>query len=156
MELFLKDESSTYKLGRSIAKIVEKMGFCPFLFQGELGTGKTTLIKAIVKNLKGGEKAEVSSPSFNIFNIYPTVPETIHIDLYRCSDDIEEEIFEYLYSDEFFVLLEWPDHLPKELWPEEYLLFLLKFDHEGRRVSFVWKGEKAKRLCREIFSSYPF
>ena len=52
--------------------------------EGELGAGKTTLVRGLVEALPGGQDAEVASPSFNLVNLYPTQPETAHVDLYRC------------------------------------------------------------------------
>ncbi|WP_242204667.1 tRNA (adenosine(37)-N6)-threonylcarbamoyltransferase complex ATPase subunit type 1 TsaE [Aestuariivivens insulae] len=82
------------------------------LFQGEMGAGKTTLIKAIVKAL--GSQDEVNSPTFSIVNEYESNNGIIyHFDLYRIKD-IEEAynfgIEDYLYSDGW-ILIEWPDKI---------------------------------------------
>ena len=82
------------------------------LIYGEMGVGKTTLIKQIVKSL--GSHDEVTSPTFSIVNEYHTENEVIyHFDFYRI-DDIEEAynfgVEEYLYSNNWCII-EWPDRV---------------------------------------------
>ncbi|WP_406683867.1 tRNA (adenosine(37)-N6)-threonylcarbamoyltransferase complex ATPase subunit type 1 TsaE [Seonamhaeicola sp. MEBiC1930] len=80
-----------------------------FLY-GDMGVGKTTLIKSLAKFL--GSNDEVSSPTFSIVNEYEAGQEIIyHFDLYRIKD-LEETynfgIEDYLYSDNW-VIVEWPE-----------------------------------------------
>ncbi|MCB9246481.1 MAG: tRNA (adenosine(37)-N6)-threonylcarbamoyltransferase complex ATPase subunit type 1 TsaE [Flavobacteriales bacterium] len=81
-----------------------------FLFKGDLGSGKTTLIKAIGREL--GVEHEMSSPTFGLVNAYRSkAGELYHFDLYRIRD-VEEMldlgIDEYLDSGAF-CFLEWPE-----------------------------------------------
>ncbi|WP_242158425.1 tRNA (adenosine(37)-N6)-threonylcarbamoyltransferase complex ATPase subunit type 1 TsaE [Aestuariivivens sediminis] len=90
------------------------------LFKGEMGAGKTTLIKSFVKALESDD--EVSSPTFSIVNEYESRQGTIyHFDLYRI-EDIEEVynfgIEDYLNSDSW-ILIEWPE-LIKEMIFEKF------------------------------------
>lgn len=82
------------------------------LFYGNMGVGKTTLIKQIVKIL--GSADEVKSPTFSIVNEYHSKNEIIyHFDFYRIND-IEEAynfgVEEYLYSNNWCII-EWPDKI---------------------------------------------
>ncbi|MDU8887122.1 tRNA (adenosine(37)-N6)-threonylcarbamoyltransferase complex ATPase subunit type 1 TsaE [Yeosuana sp. MJ-SS3] len=82
------------------------------LLYGNMGVGKTTLIKQIVKSL--GSADEVTSPTFSIVNEYHTKSEIIyHFDFYRIND-IEEAynfgVEEYLYSNNWCII-EWPDKI---------------------------------------------
>ena len=82
------------------------------LFYGDMGVGKTTLIKAILKIL--GSTDEVSSPTFSIVNEYKTERSCVyHFDLYRI-ENIEEAydfgIEDYLDS-EYWKFIEWPEKL---------------------------------------------
>jgi len=107
-----------------LAQVAEKLA--PFLpndgvvvFQGEMGAGKTTLIKEICKRL--GVEDNVSSPTFGLVNVYHKNHGGIinHIDLYRLEDEREAEeagIFD-LFSQAGLSLIEWPeriaDYLPQ-------------------------------------------
>ena len=89
------------------------------LFYGEMGVGKTTLIKTIVKQL--GSEDEVSSPTFSIVNEYKLDDGKIyHFDLYRIKD-LEEAynfgIEDYLDS-ENWKLIEWPEKVKPILFDD--------------------------------------
>ncbi|MGJ5640809.1 tRNA (adenosine(37)-N6)-threonylcarbamoyltransferase complex ATPase subunit type 1 TsaE [Formosa sp. S-31] len=89
------------------------------LFYGEMGSGKTTLIKALVEALGGTD--EVSSPTFSIVNEYQVNNDLVyHFDLYRIEDEEEAYNFgieDYLSSDAW-MFIEWPERL-KDLLEEE-------------------------------------
>ena len=80
------------------------------LFVGEVGAGKTTLIKEVCQQL--GVEDEVSSPTYSLVNEYRSDEGTIyHMDLYRLNSALEmyeAGIIEYLESDSI-CLVEWPD-----------------------------------------------
>ncbi|MDB2463102.1 tRNA (adenosine(37)-N6)-threonylcarbamoyltransferase complex ATPase subunit type 1 TsaE [Algibacter sp.] len=91
-------------------QIIENAKSKTLLFYGDMGVGKTTLIKTIVAIL--GCKDEVNSPTFSVINEYSLNNEKIyHFDLYRIND-IEETynfgIEDYLDSD-FWKVIEWPE-----------------------------------------------
>ncbi|RZS93709.1 tRNA (adenosine(37)-N6)-threonylcarbamoyltransferase complex ATPase subunit type 1 TsaE [Aquimarina brevivitae] len=93
-------------------KIIDYVPHKTLLFYGDMGTGKTTLIKEICKVL--GVKEGVSSPTFSIVNEYSSDQGAIyHFDLYRMED--EEEAYqmgieEYLDSGNW-IFIEWPERL---------------------------------------------
>lgn len=80
-----------------------------FVFYGNLGAGKTTLIKTLCQQL--GYKGDVTSPTFSLVNHYTTLEIDIyHMDLYRLKDEeeaLEIGIEEYLYSGAY-CFIEWP------------------------------------------------
>lgn len=96
-----------------IAKqLIENAKTKTLLFYGDMGVGKTTLIKTIVKVL--GSSDEVCSPTFSIVNEYKLNDDKIyHFDLYRIND-IEEVynfgIEDYLDSD-YWKFIEWPEKI---------------------------------------------
>jgi tRNA threonylcarbamoyladenosine biosynthesis protein TsaE len=93
-----------------------------WLFKGELGTGKTTLIKAVCKQL--GVQEHVTSPTFSLINTYylPSGDPIYHLDAYRLSQ--EEEIVDMDYP--FYVetgaycFIEWPQSILQFI-PTPYL-----------------------------------
>ena len=104
------------------ADIVEKLKTTTNIaFYGNLGAGKTTLIKEICK-LMGGDDHEVRSPTFTIVNNYTwSDSEIVHIDFYRLDADEAEflGINDYFEDSDTLVFMEWPekaaDIMPKNL-----------------------------------------
>ncbi|RFZ82823.1 tRNA (adenosine(37)-N6)-threonylcarbamoyltransferase complex ATPase subunit type 1 TsaE [Mucilaginibacter terrenus] len=91
-----------------------------FLFYGDMGAGKTTLIKALCAQL--GVIDEVTSPTFSIVNEYKADGNTVyHFDFYRIKDhdealDLGYE--EYFFSDNY-CFIEWPEKI-SALIPDQY------------------------------------
>jgi tRNA threonylcarbamoyladenosine biosynthesis protein TsaE len=105
-----------------------------WLFEGQMGAGKTTLIQAIAKAL--GVSDSTSSPTYSLINEYQTTDnKTIyHFDFYRLKTEIEAldyGIEEYFYSNNI-CLCEWPSKIPN-LWPDEYLMIKIEADNTGSR-----------------------
>ena len=91
------------------------------LFYGEMGAGKTTLIKALAKSL--GVSDPTSSPTFSLVNEYQIDKENAlyHFDVYRLKSESEAYdmgIEEYLYSGHW-CFIEWAEKIPT-LIPNEY------------------------------------
>ncbi|MFD1162211.1 tRNA (adenosine(37)-N6)-threonylcarbamoyltransferase complex ATPase subunit type 1 TsaE [Hwangdonia seohaensis] len=115
-------------------KIIENATSKTLLFYGNMGVGKTTLIKALVKAL--GSDDEVSSPTFSIVNEYQIDDGLIyHFDLYRIND-IEEAynfgIEDYLDS-EHWKLIEWPEKIESVLY-EDFNTIHIDFDNRNKRI----------------------
>jgi tRNA threonylcarbamoyladenosine biosynthesis protein TsaE len=125
----------------------------PLLLEGELGAGKTTLVRGLVAALPGAERAEVSSPSFTLANVYPTRPEVAHFDLYRLEGRAApEELFEALEQAGTWVVVEWAGHLPCRDWPEHALLVAIAAGAvaDERTVTIAAAGHKAAPICDAI------
>lgn len=109
-----------------------------FCFYGNLGAGKTTLIKLICEKLNVVDT--ISSPTYPIINEYNTIDNRIiyHIDLYRLKS-IEEAlnigIEEYLYSGNL-CFIEWPDNFKSILPTTHFNVKITKFD-ESRSIEMV-------------------
>ena len=93
-----------------IENILDKNSSKIILFNGELGSGKTTLIQLICKKLKIKEK--VLSPTFNLINEYKIYKnlKVYHFDLYRIKsvqELIEIDFIDYIYSGNY-CFVEWP------------------------------------------------
>jgi tRNA threonylcarbamoyladenosine biosynthesis protein TsaE len=107
-------------------------------FYGEVGAGKTTLIKEICKQL--GIKQESSSPTFSVVNEYETKSEIIyHIDLYRLKsmdEALEIGIDEYIYSGNT-CLIEWPQCIEGLIFDEKVLCVEIEtISPESRTIAF--------------------
>ncbi|WP_026897311.1 tRNA (adenosine(37)-N6)-threonylcarbamoyltransferase complex ATPase subunit type 1 TsaE [Daejeonella oryzae] len=104
-----------------------------FLFFGDMGAGKTTLIKALCHQL--GVTDSVSSPTYSLVNEYPLSKGLIyHFDFYRIKS--QEEAFdigfeEYLYSGNY-CFIEWPEQV-KDLWPDSFVKVTIEVVSETSR-----------------------
>jgi len=104
-------------------------------FTGDLGAGKTTLIKAICEEL--GVEDIVGSPTFSIINEYrlPNKNPVYHFDCYRLNAERqlnEIGVDEYLFSGHY-CLVEWPELL-KNLLPENYVSISLTINGSDRDI----------------------
>ena len=124
------EEASKFVLKNADSKII--------LFEGEMGSGKTTLIKDLVKKL--GSQDIVSSPTFSLVNEYQTNNDTIyHFDLYRVND--EEELYNfgietYIYNDKY-VLVEWPELLKPMLQESFTVLKFETLNNNSRLINLI-------------------
>ena len=142
-KLTLRSLEDTKNLGQEMAKEIlkrkDKSAFIVFL-DGDLGTGKTTLVKEIIFAL--GIKEKVKSPTFTIIEPYELNDKNIyHIDLYRMNDPSELEIIglrEYLNESEAIIFIE---------WPEKSFGFLKKFD---LKISLKHSSEKERKCKIEL------
>lgn len=104
------------------------------LFHGEMGVGKTTLIKQLCKTL--GVTGATSSPTFSLVNEYETdVNQLIyHFDFYRLNDEVEAldmGIEDYLYSGNW-CFIEWAEKIPN-LIPETHSVLTISSLADGKR-----------------------
>ena len=104
------------------------------LFYGEMGVGKTTLIKEICKEL--GVLDNISSPTFSLVNEYQTQKneKVFHFDFYRIDDEneaLDMGIEEYFYNNDW-CLIEWPENI-KNLLPLDALEIHLTILDDGKR-----------------------
>lgn len=120
-----------------IAKdLIENVSGKILLFYGEMGSGKTTLIKELVKQL--GVEDMTSSPTFALVNEYHSEKgeRIYHFDFYRIEE--EEEAYdmgveEYLYSDNW-CLIEWPEKVENLLPLESVEIHLSIKDKDTRTI----------------------
>ena len=108
-------------------------------FYGQMGAGKTTLIKAIVKQLGGIGNA--NSPTFGIVNEYHNADEALlgyHFDFYRLNNEMEAYdlgIEDYLNSD-VWIFIEWPEKIESILPNNVAKLQIEVLDPTTRKISF--------------------
>lgn len=116
-------------------KIIAQKPHKVILFHGEMGAGKTTLIKALSKTL--GVDNATSSPTFSLVNEYEADNGDLvyHFDVYRLNSEAEAYdmgIDEYLYSGEW-CFIEWAEKIPS-LIPSEHSTVTLKVGKDGKRT----------------------
>ena len=127
-------EEETIALGERLAQDL-RPGTAVLLI-GNLGAGKTTLAKGIVKGLGAAHPEEVSSPTFTLIHEYGPGPLVYHIDLYRLDEAAQvatlglDEIFEK----KAVVLIEWGERFP-DLMPADRLEIRIDTaDGDARRI----------------------
>jgi tRNA threonylcarbamoyladenosine biosynthesis protein TsaE len=131
MNIRVKNEGELNAAASELLKFAENVK--TFLFEGDMGAGKTTLIKSLCSEL--GMKEMSSSPTYSIVNEYEyTNGKIYHFDFFRIRT--QNEAFdigfeEYLASGEF-CFIEWPQKI-SDLWPQHYLLITISEVESGLR-----------------------
>jgi len=117
----------TVAFGRRLAKFA-RPGMVIALV-GQLGAGKTQLVRGLVGGL-GGDESIVSSPTFVLMQQYPTTPMLIHIDAYRMNsmEDLESIGWSQELLDDAVTVIEWADRIADEL-PNNTLF--VRLNHAG-------------------------
>jgi len=135
----LQLEYSLPEIEKAARFVLDNIRFHVVLFDGEMGSGKTTLIKEIVKLL--GAKDEANSPTFAIVNEYHTPNQKIfHFDLYRLNDFEEALDFgieEYLDADNSYVFIEWADVIENILPANSQKIRIIVKDFQTREIQII-------------------
>ena len=128
----LADETATEALGAMLAERL-RPGDVVGLYGG-LGSGKTTLARAVLRAASGDRELIVPSPTFTLVEVYETARGTYwHFDLYRL--EAAEQVYELGWEEalaEGIVLIEWPQRLGN-LLPKHFSV-TLEVDGDGRRA----------------------
>ena len=121
--------SSIEKLDEAAQEVLQYAGaYKTLLFFGDMGAGKTTLIKAICKSL--GVNSAVSSPTFSLVNEYEYPGGLVyHFDCYRLKTPTEA--LEYLSSDSY-CFMEWPEKIADFL-PSSYLKISISHQEDPQK-----------------------
>ena len=128
-------EKDTKSISQKISNYLSK-GDIVFLY-GEMGVGKTTFIKGILKGL--GYKGDVSSPTYTLVNEYDSKYKVIHIDCYR-EENIDRwldvGIIDYLNSNNI-VIIEWAEYI-NDILPNNIINININHISEfSRKVEFL-------------------
>jgi len=136
--------SGLNQIEQAAEKILRKCsGHNIWVFKGQMGAGKTTLIKSICNQMDVIDN--VSSPTFSLLNIYQTITEDeiYHFDFYRIKDEMEAIDIgcdDYFYSGQF-CFIEWPEKIPS-LIPDRFIEISINLGKENeRKVSITAYGE---------------
>jgi tRNA threonylcarbamoyl adenosine modification protein YjeE len=145
----LANEDATRRLAVDLANLLASGDFVAL--SGDLGAGKTTLVRAMIAHLAGGVEIEVPSPTFTLVQTYDLAPfALVHADLYRLSGP--GELAELGIDDVpgAVVVMEWPDRAGDAL-PADRIEVALALDPDDaleRRVArVVGHGAAAARIA---------
>jgi len=141
MEVISHNEKATMDFGAQLAKHLNP-GDIVCLF-GDLGSGKTTLVKGLAQGLKVSPR-KVSSPTFVLMNVYEGKVPIYHFDLYR----IDGKELAGIGYEEFFYgagisVVEWAERLGKET-PKEYID--VKLTHKNEHTRLITISAHGKEL----------
>ena len=124
------------ELPQIAGKVLNQLPSKTVLFYGDMGVGKTTLIKELAKQL--GSQDPVSSPTFSLVNEYALPEDKLyHFDFYRLEDESEAYdmgVEEYLDSDHW-KFIEWPDRISSLLPQDNVSIELTKNTNGSRTLS---------------------
>ncbi len=142
MDLKIYNEEEMLDLGKALASVLAADDVVYLL--GNLGVGKTTLVRGIARAL--GYTGRVTSPTFTLMNIYNSDPPIYHFDFYRLEGgEIEDLGLDDYLERQGISLIEWPRLEAAEL-PEHALLVEIKLaeeDYERERLVHIRaEGEK--------------
>ena len=141
MRLWLEDTAATERLGAALAK--SRPPRAVVHLQGDLGAGKSTLARALLRTL--GVTGAIRSPTYTLVERYPLPDggEALHLDLYRIGDAAELEFLGIDAGDGSLWLVEWPERGGAGL-PSADLQVQLAIDGPGRRASVVAHTSQGK------------
>lgn len=147
---YCTNEQETRAFGLRLGKLLQSGDF--ICLEGNLGAGKTTLVKAIAESM-GFLASDIVSPTFTIMNTYEGLLDLYHFDLYRLRDISELEMIGFYdyYDADGVVLVEW-SNLFVQAMPEQKLTISLLVTGEGRNITLQAQGTRYEQLCQEVTS----
>jgi tRNA threonylcarbamoyladenosine biosynthesis protein TsaE len=127
-------EEDTIRLGEKLAAKLPPGAVV--LLIGNLGAGKTTLAKGIVKGLGAAEPDEVSSPTFTLVHEYGDPPRVYHVDLYRLDEarELASLGMDEILDGKAVVLIEWGERFVKFLPASRMEIRLQRMAEEERQI----------------------
>ncbi|MGF6556079.1 tRNA threonylcarbamoyladenosine biosynthesis protein TsaE [Pseudomonas sp. S30_BP2TU TE3576] len=146
--LYLADEQAMSDFGARIARITQGHGL--IFLEGNLGMGKTTLSRGIIRGL--GHVGAVKSPTFTLVEPYEIGDiRAFHFDLYRLVDPEELEflgIRDY-FEDDALCLIEWPEKGAGFL-PKPDLTITISPQDSGRSLKILSQGSRGESWCAAL------
>ena len=139
---YMADEAATLRFGGQLARHLSPG--CVVYLHGELGAGKTTLVRGLLQGL--GYTGRVKSPTYTLVESYPFEQFSVyHFDLYRLADPEE---LEYMGMRDYFtessvVLIEWPER-GGDFLPAADLDINLAYLDKGRRITCLANSDRGE------------
>lgn len=148
-QYYLKNEQATQAFAQFLANLCQPPLFITLV--GELGTGKTTLVRSLLRQL--GVTGPIKSPTYSLVDVYQLNQLNIfHFDLYRLSSPEELELIgwrDYLAEDALW-LIEWPEKAA-ELLPEIDISCHLTFVNDGRMLEISAQSQKGDKILDQLY-----
>ena len=145
-----KSVETTEQFGERLGRLLAPGDVVGFF--GELGSGKTTLIRGLAKGL-GIAPDDVKSPTFILLREYPGRVPLIHIDAYRLNGTEGAVVWEdpdWLFSPQKVTVIEWADRVGNWL-PEDALVVRMSHKSTNQRViSISAQGSRAERVVASL------
>ena len=142
--------SETIRIGKIIGSLLLAGDVVALV--GELGTGKTQLIKGLAAGMGVGKPYTITSPSFTLINEYPGKIPFYHIDLFRLETEkeVHELGLEEYWKGQGITAIEWADKIPS-LLPEEILwIYIIYTGEYTRSIEIIGKGKRYEQLIKEL------
>ncbi len=148
IERFLSDEAATARLGEDLAMALRPGDV--LALEGDLGAGKSTLARALIRALADDAALDVPSPTFTLVQSYGGRLPVHHFDLYRLSSprELDELGFGEALA-EGAALVEWPERAAG-LMPAGAVTVALLHQGEGRLARLSGEGEGFARMARSL------
>ncbi len=134
LEVITSSPEETTALGRRLAAQLRAPAL--ILLYGELGAGKTTLVKGIVSGMGLAAEEEITSPSFVFVHAYGNRARLYHVDLYRIEGAAELETLgvEDLMAEKAIVVVEWAERLKLPGLEAAVRVYLQTVSESQRRI----------------------
>jgi tRNA threonylcarbamoyladenosine biosynthesis protein TsaE len=141
-EFTTKSAEETIALGRELAPSLAPPKIV--VLRGDLGAGKTTLVKGIAQGFEAAEEEDVTSPTFTLIHEYRGPAATVyHIDLYRVDTQRELETLglDDLMTEDSILLIEWGEKFARFEQERDVEIALERISDTERRISVHFKSE---------------
>lgn len=149
--IYLPNEPATLALGQTLAQACDNQGAWIYL-SGELGAGKTTLVRGFLQGL--GYHERVKSPSYTLIEPYEFNHHFVyHLDLYRIaqSAELSQLGLEEYFRQDAICLVEWPDHF-LDVLPVPDLILYLRQHNAGRQIKFESKTPRGDAIMEYLLN----
>jgi tRNA threonylcarbamoyladenosine biosynthesis protein TsaE len=137
-EITTHSADETIAFGRTLTELLSPPKLV--LLRGDLGAGKTTLVKGIAAGFGAAEEDDVTSPTFTLVHEYRGPRASLyHIDLYRLDTPRELETLglDDLRSDNSILLIEWGEKFPRLQRERDLEISLQRSGENGRRIEII-------------------
>jgi tRNA threonylcarbamoyladenosine biosynthesis protein TsaE len=137
-EVVTHSPEETIAFGRTLAELLAPPKLV--LLRGELGAGKTTLVKGIAAAFEAAAEEDVTSPTFTLVHEYRGPRANVfHIDLYRVDTqrELETLALDDLRSDDSVLLIEWGEKFPRLARERDVEIVLERDGETGRKIRVV-------------------